>query len=258
MVSVEGEDTRVDARCVCRTVVQWLLCFSCTVQDAQGRPSQADPQSIYLCFGWWFDRSHRMIIFLYRRAVVGCLLDNKWCGCVIPRIRLNFTVDLHPQGTLKSLFFSLFVQLCLQGDSRRVHLFQSMLGWTHLYKIDPLISATHSGVWAMVVLMYCSLECEGLHGRWRSSKTFGKNGEIYSLSFLFTSFQTRNLFFFFFFRAAIEEEYSKRLAKLAKMTLGRDEIGYVSLYSHPSFTLSSMREPCARTWSTCVPLLSQL
>ena len=29
------------------------------------------------------------------------------------------------------------------------------------------------------------------------------------------------------FRAAIEEDYAKRLAKLAKMTLGRDEIGYV-------------------------------
>ena len=29
------------------------------------------------------------------------------------------------------------------------------------------------------------------------------------------------------FRASIEEDYSKRLAKLAKMTLGRDEIGYV-------------------------------
>jgi len=29
-------------------------------------------------------------------------------------------------------------------------------------------------------------------------------------------------------RASIEEEYAKRLAKLAKMTLGRDEIGYVS------------------------------
>ena len=28
-------------------------------------------------------------------------------------------------------------------------------------------------------------------------------------------------------RAIIEEDYAKRLAKLAKMTLGRDEIGYV-------------------------------
>ncbi|KAF9486073.1 hypothetical protein BDN70DRAFT_371851 [Pholiota conissans] len=28
-------------------------------------------------------------------------------------------------------------------------------------------------------------------------------------------------------RAAIEEDYAKRLAKLSKMTLGRDEIGYV-------------------------------
>ena len=30
-------------------------------------------------------------------------------------------------------------------------------------------------------------------------------------------------------RAAIEEDYAKRLTKLSKMILGRDEIGYVSL-----------------------------
>lgn len=29
------------------------------------------------------------------------------------------------------------------------------------------------------------------------------------------------------FRAAIEDDYAKRLAKLAKLTLGRDEIGLV-------------------------------
>jgi hypothetical protein len=34
-------------------------------------------------------------------------------------------------------------------------------------------------------------------------------------------------------RASIEEEYAKRLAKLAKMTLGRDEIGYVSALYFP-------------------------
>ena len=28
-------------------------------------------------------------------------------------------------------------------------------------------------------------------------------------------------------RAAIEDDYAKRLAKLAKLTLGKDEIGYV-------------------------------
>jgi hypothetical protein len=28
-------------------------------------------------------------------------------------------------------------------------------------------------------------------------------------------------------RSAIEEDYAKRMAKLAKITLGRDEIGYV-------------------------------
>lgn len=31
------------------------------------------------------------------------------------------------------------------------------------------------------------------------------------------------------FRATIEEEYAKRLAKLSKLTLGRDEIGCVYL-----------------------------
>jgi hypothetical protein len=30
-------------------------------------------------------------------------------------------------------------------------------------------------------------------------------------------------------RASIEEDYSKRLAKLARMALGRDEIGYVHI-----------------------------
>jgi hypothetical protein len=32
------------------------------------------------------------------------------------------------------------------------------------------------------------------------------------------------------YRAAIEEEYAKRLTKLSKLTLGRDEIGCVSIY----------------------------
>ena len=33
-------------------------------------------------------------------------------------------------------------------------------------------------------------------------------------------------------RAAIEEDYAKRLSKLAKQVLGRDEIGYVNLSLH--------------------------
>lgn len=33
------------------------------------------------------------------------------------------------------------------------------------------------------------------------------------------------------FRANIEEDYAKRLAKLAKLTLGRDEIGCVSIWA---------------------------
>jgi hypothetical protein len=32
-------------------------------------------------------------------------------------------------------------------------------------------------------------------------------------------------------RAIIEEDYAKRLAKLAKIALGRDEIGYATLYT---------------------------
>ena len=43
-------------------------------------------------------------------------------------------------------------------------------------KVDPLISVTLSGVWAMVVWMYYLLECEELHERWKSSKTSGLNG----------------------------------------------------------------------------------
>ena len=39
-------------------------------------------------------------------------------------------------------------------------------------------------------------------------------------------------------RAAIEEDYAKRLSKLAKQALGRDEIGYVLLtYLHVALSL---------------------
>jgi hypothetical protein len=37
----------------------------------------------------------------------------------------------------------------------------------------------------------------------------------------------------FFFRASIEEDYAKRLAKLTKTALGRDEIGCVSIWAGP-------------------------
>jgi len=70
--------------------------------------------------------------------------------------------------------------------------------------------------------MYCLFECEALLGQWKSSNPFGKNGEI----ILYLLSLTPDLCIYLF-RAAIEEEYAKRLAKLAKMTLGRDEIGYV-------------------------------
>ena len=67
-------------------------------------------------------------------------------------------------------------KLCLQGDSLQLHLFQSLPEQPRSQKVAPLIFATLFGVWAMVVSMYYLLECEGLRERWKSSKTFGKNG----------------------------------------------------------------------------------
>ena len=75
-------------------------------------------------------------------------------------------------------YFSSFCisKLCLQGGNRQQHLFQSMPEQHPSRKVDPLISVTRFGVWAMVEWMYCLLECEGLRERWKSSKTSGKNG----------------------------------------------------------------------------------
>ena len=67
-------------------------------------------------------------------------------------------------------------KLCIQRDSHRLHLFQSMPEQALPLKVDPLISVTLSGVWAMVVWMYYLLECEAQRERWKSSKTSGKNG----------------------------------------------------------------------------------
>ena len=50
VVGVEGEDARVDARCVWSTIVLLFLynLFSFVVQYAQRRTSQASPQAIHL------------------------------------------------------------------------------------------------------------------------------------------------------------------------------------------------------------------
>jgi hypothetical protein len=47
-----------------------------------------------------------------------------------------------------------------------------------------------------------------------------------------------------YFRASIEEDYSKRLAKLAKMSLGRDEIGYVLNIIFAFHVLGGMQAMC--------------
>ena len=52
-------------------------------------------------------------------------------------------------------------------------------------------------------------------------------------------------------RASIEEDYAKRLAKVAQMTLGRDETGYAfSLLFFPiPYTLNWGRQLVAMRWS---------
>ena len=75
-------------------------------------------------------------------------------------------------------FYSSFCisKLCLRGDSLQLHPFQSLPEQHPSQKVDPLISVTLSGAWAMVVSMYYLLECEELRERWKSSKTSGKSG----------------------------------------------------------------------------------
>jgi len=84
-----------------------------------------------------------------------------------------------------------------------------------------LTFATLSGAQMMLVLTYYSRECAAPPGLWKNSAIFGRRG---TSNFNHLSFY----FFIHFSRAAIEEDYAKRLAKLAKLTMGRDEIGYVS------------------------------
>lgn len=86
----------------------------------------------------------------------------------------------------------------------------------------------------MAVSMSCSLACVVPRARWRSYGPFGANGACFSsserrriqsiLTLSACSPVSRP------YRAAIEEDYAKRLAKLSKQPLGRDEVGYVVLY----------------------------
>ena len=48
VVGVEGEDARVDARCVWSTIVLLFFYMNFLVQYAQRRTSQANPQAIHL------------------------------------------------------------------------------------------------------------------------------------------------------------------------------------------------------------------
>ena len=61
VVGVEGEDARVDARCVWSTIVLLFFYMNFLVQYAQRRTSQASPQAIHLSsFRRWSDGSYRM------------------------------------------------------------------------------------------------------------------------------------------------------------------------------------------------------
>jgi hypothetical protein len=86
-----------------------------------------------------------------------------------------------------------------------------------------LTSVMPSGAQVTPVLTYYSRECEAPLGPWKNFVIFGKRGTslrpAYKTTLLISSL-----------RAIIEEEYAKRLTKLAKLALGRDEIGYVSIW----------------------------
>jgi len=91
-------------------------------------------------------------------------------------------------------------------------------------QILPLVlstSAMPSGVQMTPVLTYYSRECVARPGPWKNFVTFGRRGT--------TPTRLQTALTYLSFRAAIEEEYAKRLTKLSKLTLGRDEIGCVSI-----------------------------
>ena len=115
VVGVEGEDARVDARCVRWTV--WLCSMHphfCS-QYAQRRTSETSSQAIHLsAFGWWSCRSHRMIPYLLNRIIYkNKWCRSEWCGCVTANsLSLSLKLHLHLQRlnveALKTFFFYLY------------------------------------------------------------------------------------------------------------------------------------------------------
>lgn len=128
-------------------------------------------------------------------------------------------------------------QPCPPDDRRPPRPFQNML------ELDPqilllalLITAMLFGVQVMPASTCCSLGCVVPQGPWKSFATFGRKGVSYIARII------PRIRLLLPLRAAIEEEYAKRLAKLTKATLGRDEIGYV--FSHPlSLSLPPLLTP---------------
>lgn len=70
-----------------------------------------------------------------------------------------------------------------------------------------------------------SLACEVLHGPWKSCERFGKKSKVEVAVDLLLGFGGITHNHPYMVRIRIEEEYAKKLAKLAKFSLGRDEIG---------------------------------
>jgi hypothetical protein len=104
-----------------------------------------------------------------------------------------------------------------------------------------LTTAMPFGAPVMLASTCCSLGCAVPQGPWKSCATFGRRGVSHHSAY-HSSHPTPSLPL----RAAIEEEYAKRLAKLTKVTLGRDEIGYVVLLSS-SPPLPSLPDAAAHT-----------
>jgi hypothetical protein len=113
-------------------------------------------------------------------------------------------------------------QPCLLGDRHPPLPSQNMPEMAPQTPLPALSTfATLSGAQMTPVLTCYSRECAAQPEPWKSSVTFGRRGTPIFIPL-------SSFFFIPFHRAAIEEDYAKRLAKLAKLTLGRDEIGYVS------------------------------
>ena len=77
---------------------------------------------------------------------------------------------------------------------------------------------------------------------WKSYATFGKNGAWLAPRLFFFSAHGVSSRPTPVVRSAIEEDYAKRLAKLAKLPIGKDEIGYVA-FASPMGALSHLPPP---------------